>query len=128
MKPEIAKRGSRNRFPVLVTAPIDVEPMDAGHKDLFDIRPRRNCMGMPSFEYVFSRALDDSFIDTLGSLGSAIFPFGRKGLFVKIDVPQMLLIEGVRGEGRLRITLRIGAKVDAVRAVFERLLVQAIMN
>lgn len=108
-----------------ITSLMEIEPVDAAHEDLFDIRAGRNCMGMATFEYSLSHALDEQFIDALGVLGHAAFPLGRGSRIVKIDVPQSLLIEGIMGLRRLRITLRIGVDADTVRAVFEQALAEA---
>lgn len=82
-------------------------------------------MGMATYEYAFSRALDQPFVDTLGVLGDIAFPLGRANPIVKIDVPPILLIEGIMGLKRLRITLRFGVEPDTARASFERVLAQA---
>lgn len=95
------------------------------HDDIFDIRAGKNCMGMKTFEYSFGSPVDTELLEVVACLGVPTFPIGRECKVFKIDVPGQLLVEGILGLRRLRITLRLGSDVDLVRAQFENVLAAA---
>lgn len=103
----------------------EVDPMAVAHGDMFDIRAGRNCMGMKTFEYSFCSPVDVELLEAVDCLGAPTFPIGLEGGIFKIDVPGQLLVEGILGLRRLRITLRLGIDINLVRAHFENVLAAA---
>lgn len=106
----------------------EVEPVVAAHDEWFDIQAGKNCMGMRTFEYSFGVPNDPDFLETFSCLGTVTFPIGRNNGMFKIDVPGLLMIEGILGLRRLRITLRLDVDPVRVRAHFEGVLAMACAN
>jgi hypothetical protein len=69
--------------------------------------------------------VDAKLLEAAACLGAPTFPIGRESGMFKIDVPGQLLVEGILGLRRLRITLRLGVDIGLVRAHFENVLAAA---